>query len=149
VIGGLVRILKELSATHADRGRYENLLREMLVRVKDLQQGDGFWRPSLLDPLSTPRGESSGTGFYLYGMAYAMRTGLVDKLQFVDHAHRAWGALVGAVDVDGRLGWVQPIGYRPEPVRFEDSDVFGTGAMLLGASEYLEFLMVEQSPGKL
>lgn len=137
VVGGLVRILKSLPQTYPERWRYEALLREMLTKIVRLQQEDGFWRPSLLDPNSTPAGESSGTGFYLYGLAYGLHSGILNGEEFVQAAHRAWGALYKAVDISGRLGWVQPIGYRPVPVRFEDSDVFGTGAMLLGSGEYL------------
>jgi len=49
---------------------YEALFKEMAAKLKAVQKPDGYWAPSLLaafDP-HTPA-ESSGTGFFVYGMA--------------------------------------------------------------------------------
>ncbi len=54
VAGGLVRVLKELPKNHPTRSFYENIYREMMERVLDLQQPDGLWRSSLLDPGAYP-----------------------------------------------------------------------------------------------
>ena len=70
VMGGLVRILKELPADYPERPFYEQLYKEMAERILSLQQADGLWRASLLDPDSYPGGEVSGSGFFCYALAW-------------------------------------------------------------------------------
>jgi len=48
---------------------------------------------------------------------------------------RGWAALLGAVQPDGRLGWVQQVSDRPEKVEPTDTQYYGVGAFLLAASE--------------
>jgi hypothetical protein len=50
---------------------------------------------------------------------------------------RGWEGLVWAQQSDGRLGWVQQIGYDPRSVTADDSMEYGTGAFLLAGSEML------------
>ncbi len=57
VMGGLVRVLKELPAGYATRSFYEQVFREMAEKMASLQQADGLWRASLLDPESYPEGK--------------------------------------------------------------------------------------------
>ena len=47
---------------------------------------------------------------------------------------KGWGALTRAVHPDGKFGWVQPIGDRPESVSYEDTQFYGVGAFLLAAT---------------
>jgi len=139
VMGGLVRILDELPKNYAHRPFYENLLKEMATRVAGLQQSDGLWRASLLDPASYPGGEVSGTGFFCYAMAWGINNGVLNKKQFLPVVEKAWVALTKCVDAEGRVGWVQPIGGSPEKNISEESwEVYGTGAFLLAASEVVK-----------
>jgi len=48
---------------------------------------------------------------------------------------KAWEALVKNVNSDGRLGYVQQVGYSPGVVHAGDSEAYGSGAFLLAASE--------------
>ncbi|MEO8572910.1 MAG: glycoside hydrolase family 88 protein [Pyrinomonadaceae bacterium] len=50
VAGGLVRLMKELPKDHPKREFYSMQYREIMDRVAGLQQPDGLWRSSLLDP---------------------------------------------------------------------------------------------------
>ncbi len=52
----------------------------------------------------------------------------------------AWEALTQHVNKEGRLGFVQPVGKDPKPYTADSWQEFGTGAFLLAASEYIEFL---------
>jgi rhamnogalacturonyl hydrolase YesR len=74
VMGGLVRLLEELPKNYPNRDYYVNLYREMAARIIELQQEDGLWRASLLDPASFPGGEGSGSGFYCYALAWELIT---------------------------------------------------------------------------
>lgn len=135
VLGGLVRILEVLPKNHPSRPRYEGLFKEMATRVAGLQQADGFWRPSLLDPGSFPGGESSGSGFFVYAMAWGLNTGLLDAATFRPVVDKGWAALEAAIQPDGRLGWAQAIGQDPRKVRAEDTEVYAVGAFLLAGRE--------------
>jgi unsaturated rhamnogalacturonyl hydrolase len=63
VYGGLCLMLESLPKDHPTRGFYENLFKEMTRSILAVQQADGLWRPSLLDPEQIPVGETSGSGF--------------------------------------------------------------------------------------
>jgi hypothetical protein len=52
---------------------------------------------------------------------------------------KAWIALNGCVNEEGRVGWVQPIGDNPLKNFSKDSwEVYGTGAFLLAGSEVVK-----------
>ncbi|MDR1170718.1 MAG: glycoside hydrolase family 88 protein [Prevotellaceae bacterium] len=139
VMGGLVRILKELPKNYPVRPFYEQLYREMAEKIISLQQSDGLWRASLLDPDSYPGGEVSGSGFFCYALAWGINTKLLDRATFKPAVEKAWTALNGCVNEEGRTGWVQPIGADPRKNFTADSwEVYGTGAFLLAGSEVIK-----------
>lgn len=139
VMGGLVRVLEELPADYHNRSFYEDLFVKMAGRIAGLQQGDGLWRASLLDPASYPGGEVSGSGFFCYALAWGINNGLLDKNEFLPTVEKAWVALTKCVNVEGRVGWVQPIGATPQKNFSENSwEVYGTGAFLLAGSEVIK-----------
>lgn len=140
VMGGLVRVLQELPKDYSERGFYETLYKEMAKRVVELQQADGLWRASLLDPESYPGGEVSGSGFFCYALAWGVNNGILTDKVYKEAAKRAWISLNKCVNEEGRVGWVQPIGADPRKNFTEDSwEVYGTGAFLLAGSEIIKF----------
>ncbi len=139
VMGGLVQLLNELPATHPSRPFYTTLFQQMSARLLSLQQPDGLWRSSLLDPQAYPGGEASGSGFDCYAMAWGINQGLLDKAQYLPAVQKAWVALNGLVSAEGRVGWVQPIGADPRrDFSAESWEVYGTGAFLLAGSEVIK-----------
>jgi unsaturated rhamnogalacturonyl hydrolase len=139
VMGGLVQVLQELPASHPTRPFYLALFREMSARLVQLQQPDGLWRSSLLDPAAYPGGETSGSGFDCYALAWGLNQGILDKTAYRPAVQKAWLALTKVVSPEGRVGWVQPIGADPRRDFSADSwEVYGTGAFLLAGSEVLK-----------
>jgi len=139
VMGGLVRILQELPVNYAGRDFYIRLFREMSARLKELQQKDGLWRASLLDPESYPGGEVSGSGFDCYAISWGINNGVLDKETYLPVVKKAWIGLNQCVQKDGRVGWVQPIGGDPKKNFDENSwEVYGSGAFLLAGSEVIK-----------
>jgi rhamnogalacturonyl hydrolase YesR len=59
--------------------RFVQQYREMSERLLGLQQPDGLWRASLLDPASYPSKDTSGTGLHTYGLAWGVNQGLLPK----------------------------------------------------------------------
>ncbi|MFA6126202.1 MAG: glycoside hydrolase family 88 protein [Bacteroidales bacterium] len=139
VMGGLARILKELPVDYPNRGFYLDLFKNMAKRVASLQQSDGLWRASLLDPQSYPGGEASGSGFYCYAMAWGINNGILEKDVYLPVVEKAWAGLNSLLTAEGYVGWVQPIGADPQknfsPASWE---VYGTGAFLLAGSEVIK-----------
>ena len=61
---------------------------------------------------------------------------MLDRETYLPAVKKAWIALTGCVNEEGRVGWVQPIGANPKRNFSEDSwEVYGTGAFLLAAGE--------------
>ncbi len=133
VFAGLVRILHELPADHPSRPRYEALFKQMAAKIVTLQGEQGYWPVSLLEPQKTP--ETSGTGFFVYGLAWGANQGLLPLAEYRLAVDRGWRALAAAVQPDGRLGWVQRVGTAPDQVSAHDTQLYGVGAFLLAASE--------------
>jgi rhamnogalacturonyl hydrolase YesR len=139
VMGGLVRILKELPKNYPLRPFYEQLYREMAEKIVSIQPSDGLWRASLLDPESYPGGEVSGSGFFCYALAWGVNNKLLDRAAYAPAIEKAWTALYSCVNEEGRTGWVQPVGADPRKDFTADSwEVYGTGAFLLAASEVIK-----------
>lgn len=138
VVGGLAEILRELPAGHKSRPFYENLFKEMTTCIASLQQNDGFWRASMLDPQSYPSPETSCSGFFVYALAYGINEGLLPRDTFLPVVEKGWKALCSAVENDGKLGYVQPIGHDPQKVTRELTEVYGPGAFLMAGTEILK-----------
>lgn len=134
VYAGIVNILKTLPANHPERPRYATLFRKMSARIAALQKPDGYWSVSLLAPEHSPP-ESSGTAFFVYGLAWGVNQGLLKDPKYAASARTGWSALARAVQPDGKLGWVQQVGYAPDHVEAGDTQLYGAGAFLLAASE--------------
>ncbi len=139
VMGGLVRTLKELPDDYSNRDFYIRNFKEMAARIVDLQQSDGLWRSSLLDPESYPGGEASGSGFYTYALAWGINNGILDRETYLPVVHKAWMGLNSLIQPDGHVGWCQPIGADPKKnFNAESWEVYGTGAFLLAGSEVIK-----------
>jgi unsaturated rhamnogalacturonyl hydrolase len=135
VIAGLVRVLDDMPADYPDRGRYVALYKEMAAKVAQVQGTDGYWRSGLLDPAAYPNPETSGTGFFVYALAWGVNRGVLDRATFEPAVRRGWTAMVKAVQPNGMLGWVQRIGDKPGATTADTTEVYGGGAFLLAGSE--------------
>lgn len=135
VLGGLAKILQALPGDEPSRKFYQDLFVTLATRVAGLQSPDGYWHASLLDPESYPSPETSATGFIVYALAYGVNEGLLDKATFLPVVAKGWKALVDAVDADGKLGYVQPIGADPRKVTRDMTEVYGVGAFLMAGCQ--------------
>jgi rhamnogalacturonyl hydrolase YesR len=134
-LAGLARMLEVLPADYPRRSRYEALLRDMAARLVTLQTPGGYWPASLLadDRSQTP--ETSGTAFIVYGLAWGVNHGVLDRASYQRSIERGWDALARAVDAHGKLGWVQQVGVGPDSVRAEDTQFYAAGALLLAGGQ--------------
>lgn len=135
VLGGLCEILQVLPKKDKYRKFYQDLFVKLATRVSQLQSTDGYWHASLLDPASYPSPETSATGFIVYALAYGVNEGLLEKDVFVPVIQKGWQAMLDAVNEDGKLGYVQPIGADPRKVTADMTEVYGVGAFLLAGNQ--------------
>ena len=138
VLAGLAMVLERMPATFPERVMYVQQYRDMAERIAGLQQADGLWRASLLDPGSYPNPEISGSAFYTYAMAWGIHHGVLDRKKYLPVVTRAWQGMLGHVYESGRLGSIQPIGGEPGKFKSSSSFVYGVGAFLLAGSELSE-----------
>jgi len=135
VFAGLCRVLEHMPKDYPNRPRYEQIYREMAHKLVAILPDDNLWHPSLLDPVSYPGVETSGSGFFLYGLAWGVNNGLLDADDFMPTIRRVWPALVACVDENGKLGYVQPIGAAPRQTTADQTQLYGVGAFLLAGVE--------------
>ncbi|MBQ7213725.1 MAG: glycoside hydrolase family 88 protein [Bacteroidales bacterium] len=147
VVAALVRVLDiagdQLKAQRpAHYEEYATVLKEMLAALIPIQRTDGYWNCSLHDPNNFGGKELSGTALFVYGMAWGVNNGLIDKKTYQPIALKAWNAMVeNSIDENGHLGYVQGTGKEPkdgQPTTFEstpDFEDYGLGCFLLAGSE--------------
>ena len=131
---------------------YKELKKDFLLMSAALlkcQREDGFWNPSLVST-NYAMPETSGTALFLYGMAWGIQKGYLKKDIYRPACDHAWNAIVrDAIHPDGFLGWMQGTGKDPsagQPLsytRIPDFEDYGTGCVLLGATEYYKLLKRE------
>lgn len=144
VLAALAKVLKDLPETDKYRQEYIDRFQTMAKAVAACQQPEGYWTRSLLDPEHAPGPETSGTAFFTYGLLWGMNNGLLDKATYQPVVEKAWKYLTTvALQPDGRIGYVQPIGEKAIPGQVVDANStanFGVGAFLLAACEMVRFL---------
>lgn len=144
VFAGLAKVLADLPEDNAHRAEYLEIYRKMAQTLADIQQEGGYWTRSLLDPEHAPGYETSGTAFFTYGYLWGINNGLLDEESYLPVALKAWDYLTDtAVQENGKLGYVQPIGERAIPGQVVDvnsTSNFGVGAFLLAASEMYRYI---------
>ncbi|MGD1890948.1 MAG: glycoside hydrolase family 105 protein [Cyclobacteriaceae bacterium] len=138
VMAGTVRVLQYLPTSNDYHERYVELLQEMAEAVAAQQQEDGLWRPSLLDVEEAPFPETSSSSFFVYAIAWGINNGYLPEETYLPVVTKAWEALVGAIHPNGKLGWVQPGGSKPDEVTYDNYQEFGAGSFLLAGSEVLK-----------
>lgn len=144
VFAALAKVLKDLPANDKHRSGYIAKFTGMAKALKPLQQADGYWARSLQDAEHAPGPETSGTAFFTYGLMWGINNGYLEKQEFLPVAKKAWTYLYKtAMQQDGTIGYVQPIGDRAIPGQVVDKNStanFGVGAFLLAACEVYRYM---------
>jgi rhamnogalacturonyl hydrolase YesR len=138
VLAGLALVIERMPQSYPDRAKYVVQYRDMAARIAALQQPDGLWRASLLNPGAYPSPEVSGSAFFTYAMAWGIHNGILDRKTYLPVVTRAWRGMLTHVYTSGRLGSIQPIGSEPGKFKPSSSYVYGVGAFLLAGTELAE-----------
>jgi rhamnogalacturonyl hydrolase YesR len=135
VLAGLAQVLKYAPKDDPHRTFYLNRFKQLAESVALLQCGDGLWRPGLLNQKVYSEPDTSASAFFIYGMAWGMNEGVLDKIRYRPIVSKGWKGLVKHIYADGRLGSVQPVGEAPEAYSPSSSYVYGVGAFLMAGAE--------------
>nr|WP_262915702.1 glycoside hydrolase family 88 protein [Niabella ginsengisoli] len=135
VFAGLTDIIRELNKGSKEYKYFVKLYQKMAKSLKKLQTSDGYWAMSLEGAHLYPTPETSGTGFFTYGMAWGVNNGFLDKDEYAAVAWKGWNALQRCVTENGMLGYVQPIGAAPGSAWPDKTEVYGVGAYLSAGTE--------------
>jgi unsaturated rhamnogalacturonyl hydrolase len=138
VVAGIPRVLDYLPANDAKRADYILVFKSLVAAIAKLQGTDGLWRSNLLHANAFPNPETSGSGFFTFGMAWGIANGVLDRAQYLPAVQKGWNGLVGAVDANGRLGYVQNVGAAPAAANATETHPYGVGAFLLAGEQIIK-----------
>jgi rhamnogalacturonyl hydrolase YesR len=146
VFAGLARTLTYLPLEYPSRAKYVAIYLDMAAKLASLQQPDGTWHPSLLDPDEFPDSETSGTALDCFAFAWGINHGLLDAKTYLPVTTKAWAALLAAKRPDGLLGYVQDVGDSPKGVKADGTKLYAIGAFLMSASELSKLAPITVPP---
>ena len=135
VFAGLARILEYLPKNDAELPRYLAIYRRMAAEIAERQGSDGFWRANLDDAADVPNPESSGTGFFCFGLAWGINHYVLARKRYEPAVRKAYAALAGAVSPEGKVQWGQQVDARPNPAAKDSTHEYVTGTFLLASGE--------------
>ena len=143
VLAGLAKVLQDLPKDSKYRAFYVQRFQQLAEGVARCQQAEGYWSRSMLCEDDALGYETSGTAFFIYGMLWGVNNGLLPASKYKPVIEKGWKYLSTiALQSDGSIGFVQPIGEKPDPTKTVDAHSqapFGTGAWLLAACEYAKY----------
>ena len=152
VLAGLAKVLKDLPEDYEHRAFFVEKFQKMAKAVAAIQQPEGYWTRSMMDPEHAPGPETSGTAFFTYGMLWGVNHGYLNEATYMPVIQKAWKYLSEkALQKDGSVGYVQPIGEKAIPGQVVDAKStanFGVGAFLLAACEYVRYLEASTQPDR-
>lgn len=144
VLAGLAKVLKDLPKDYKHYEFFAQKFQNMAKTVAAIQQPEGYWTRSMMDPEHAPGPETSGTAFFTYGFLWGINNGFLDEATYMPIVNKAWKYLSKtALQKNGAVGYVQPIGEKAIPGQIVDAKStanFGVGAFLLAACEYVRYL---------
>ena len=141
VVAALARTLEALPKNDPHYNEYLRDFKDMCAALLPLQRGDGYWNVSLNDATNFGGKEVSGTSLFIYGFAWGINNGILDKKIYLPAIVKAWNAMSKeAVHPNGKLGYVQGTGKEPkdgQPVNYDstpDFEDYGLGCFLLAGT---------------
>lgn len=144
VLAALAKIIQDLPSDAPYRSEYIDRFKSLAKAVAKCQQPEGYWTRSMLDPEHAPGPETSGTAFFTYGILWGLNNGYLDQKTYEPVILKSWKYLTEtAMQKNGTIGYVQPIGERAIPGQTVDANStanFGVGAFLLAACEMVRYM---------
>ncbi len=142
VFAALTKVLAITPENEVHRKQYISDFKAMAKALALVQREDGFWNVSLHDKNNFGEKETSGTALFVYGMAYGINSGILEKDVYLPIVKKAWDAMTEkSLHENGFLGFMQSTGKEPkdgQPLTYDkipDFEDYGLGCFLLAGSE--------------
>jgi rhamnogalacturonyl hydrolase YesR len=140
VFAGLANVMDELDPSSKEYKYFLKIYKKMAKKLLEIQTPAGHWSMSLLSQDHYPTPETSGSSFYVFGLAWGLNNGILKDSAYKVAVYRGWNAMKSYVTKEGMLGYVQPIGAAPGKAWKDKSEVYGTGAFLSAGSEVYKMI---------
>lgn len=144
VFAALAKVLADLPENNEHRAEYIAVYRKMAKALTEFQQQEGYWTRSIIDPIYVKGRETSGTALFTFGYLWGVNHGYLSRNDYEKTIAKSWNYLTRiALQKDGTVGYVQPIGERADQnpnVGPRTTADFGVGAFLLAASEMTHYV---------
>ena len=89
VLAGLAKVLQDLPKDNANYNFFVDKYKRMAQGVAAIQQPEGYWTRSMMDPEHAPGPETSGTAFFAYGFLWGINNGLLSEAQYMPTVKKA------------------------------------------------------------
>ncbi len=132
---GIARVLEYLPKNHPSRQHYVDIFRRQAAELVKRQGADGLWRVNLEDPDQFPNPETSGSGFFCFGLAWGINHGILNRKEYLPAVEKAWAGLSQSLSPEGMVLWGQQVDGEPHLVARESTHEYVTGTFLLSGSE--------------
>ncbi len=83
VFAAHAKVLTNLPTSESHYQEYLTTFKNMAAALASRQRSDGFWNVNLGDAQDFPGPESSGTAFFVYGMAWGLNNGFLDRATYL------------------------------------------------------------------
>ncbi len=93
VVAALARTIDMLPKTDSHYEEYLQDFKDLCAALIKVQRPDGFWNVSLHDPNHFGGMETSGTSLFVYGMAWGINKGILDRETYLPVIAKAWPTL--------------------------------------------------------
>lgn len=80
VLAGLAKVLKDLPEEYKHHQFFVDKFQKMAKAVAAIQQPEGYWTRSMMDPEFAPGPETSGTALFTYGFLWGINNGYLEKI---------------------------------------------------------------------
>lgn len=101
VAAGLAEILSELPEDHPDYPVVSAGYEKMMAALLNYQAADGMWRQLIDDPDAWE--ETSSTAMFGFAFVKGVKHGLLEDPRYKQAYEKAWRALAGHIDSEGRV----------------------------------------------
>lgn len=135
VLAGLARTIDYLPSDFVNRQAYIDLFLSMSKTLLEYQLEDGSWPSSLLEKNIDTHSETSATALLAYALAWGINNNHLTAPEYRASVNNAWQSIVANVYPDGKVGYVQQVAFAPGSAKQEDTQLYGSGAVLLAAAE--------------
>ncbi len=136
VFAGLALLISDVPKDWEKMLFYEDIFKQMAQTLKSTQRKDGTWSEGLLgDKKDYQSLELGGTSFFVFGIAWGINNGLLDRTAYEPILLKAWSKISKQVDENGKLNF-----YNTSDEFKDYTTSYNIGGFLAAGSEMYKYI---------